>query len=431
MTQDQTTLREMSRIIVLRDPGDLTAEVQSCIRSQNLTELVIDYSLTSDGDVVTNSPLANISDAEEFRFKITIGEHCQSLEKLFFNCASLKSAPPLDLSRVKNLSWMFEDCRSLTQVPGYCINAAEKLRGMFRNCSSLSLFPNLETSRRIPELDCLGITQGCTSLTDVPEFKSPIIILNSPDDVTDIVRLRTASLDLDEIVINFNVERKLLFGQFTQSNSPFSGIPTLKKIPFKITIGPSCRSLNGLFFGCANLQEGPELDTSRVTNFDSMFQDCTGLTRIPCYDTGAGISMRNMFHGCNSLEKLPLLNTSSATNLFGMLEGCCSLEELPPLNLESVQDLSWFLSGCTRLIRLPRLNTRNAEYMCSMFNHCTSLCNIPGFSLRKVKDMEKIFSGYTNENAINRFFGIFGWRRWSYRIRQMLRRRKKSPLPLR
>ena len=116
------------------------------------------------------------------------------------------------------------------------------------------------------------------------------------------VRLRVAALDLDEIVINFSVYRKMLFGQFTETSSPFSGIGSLTRIPFKITIGPNCRSLEGLFYGCANLVELPCMDTSGITCFNAICYECVSLTGVPQLDTSRVESFQNAFHGCRSLH---------------------------------------------------------------------------------------------------------------------------------
>lgn len=415
-----------STVIVLNNPSDITDDVKKRIRDQTISELQINYPLASDGDVITNSPFANQTTLTEIKFSIILGEQCTSVEKMFFNCTALTTAPKLNLENVKNLNWMFEDCKSLTKVPDYNIENATSLKGMFHNCSSLAIFPKLITSKKIENIDCLGITQGCSSLTEVPKYKSPIIILNSSDDVTDIVRLRTGSLDLEEIVINFNVERKLMFGQFTQSNSPFSGLPNLKKIPFRIVVGSSCHSLNGLFFGCENLEIGPDLDTKSVNNMDSMFQGCSNLESIPKYNTENVTTMRNMFHGCTSLKTVPLLDTSKVQTVFGMFEGCKELLEIPKFNLESATDLSWFLSGCSKVSSIPKLNTKSAKFLCSMFNRCQNLINIPKFSLRHVQDLEKIFSGYPNEKVIEKFFGIFGRRKWIYKIKKLFKKKNKQ-----
>jgi hypothetical protein len=405
-------------VITLNSRDDLTQEVKEKIRKQTADVLILNYPLSTDGDVITDSPFAFLNDIKEFRFKIIIGEKCTSTDKMFFGCTRLEKAPELNLENVQNLNWMFEDCISLTDVPNYVALKAQSARGMFRHCKALTDMPKIKMPRGIP-MDC--ITQGCSSLCAIPELKSPRIVLECSDDVTDLVRLRTAAQDLDEIVINFNVERKLLFGQFTESNSPFSGLPTLDTVKFRITTGPECRSLEGLFFGCNNLKKAPEIDTSNVRNMNCMFQNCTSLSEVPLYETANCTSMKNMFHGCTNLAKVPCFDTGNVETMFGMFEGCPELSELPKFNTSKVKNFSWFLSGCSKLKSIPKIDTRYAESMCSIFNHCTALTEIPKLSVRHLKDAEKLFSGYTNENVITGFWGVFKWRKM---LNKFLNRKK-------
>ena len=196
-----------ARTVVLNSAEDLSVRLKKQIQQQDLDELVINYSLTSDGDVVTDSPFAFLKSLKQISFRITIGENCRSLEKLFFGCEALVSAPEMDTSRISNFNWMFENCYALQEVPEYRTDSAATMIGMFKNCRSLICLPQI-TAGKDTVLD--SITQGCKGLTAVPHLKSPKIILDCPDDVTDVVRLRVAALDLDEIVINFSVYRKML-----------------------------------------------------------------------------------------------------------------------------------------------------------------------------------------------------------------------------
>ncbi len=401
-------------VITLNSKEDFTTEVKEQICRQAADVLILNYPLTTDGDMITNSPFAFLNNIKEFKFKIILGENCTSTDKMFFGCTDLEKAPDLNLENVESLDWMFEDCISLTEVPNYVALKAKSARGMFRHCKSLTEFPKMKMPHDIP-MDC--ITQGCSGLISIPEFKSPKIILECGEDVTDLVRLRTAASDLEEIVINFNVERKLLFGQFTESNSPFSGLPTLSEIKFKITLGPECKSLEGLFFGCSNLRKAPEMDTSKVRNMNCIFQDCTSLTQVPLYETSSCTSMKNMFHGCRSLETIPCYDTRNVETMFGMMEGCANLSRIPKFNTVKVKNFSWFLCGCSKLTSIPKFDTRAAESMCSMFNHCSSLTDIPKLSVRHLTDAEKLFSGYSNESVIARFWGIFKWRKIINRLR--------------
>lgn len=408
-----------ARTVVLNSAEDLSVRLKKQIQQQDLDELVINYSLTSDGDVVTDSPFAFLKSLKQISFRITIGENCRSLEKLFFGCEALVSAPEMDTSRISNFNWMFENCYALQEVPEYRTDSAATMIGMFKNCRSLICLPQI-TAGKDTVLD--SITQGCKGLTAVPHLKSPKIILDCPDDVTDVVRLRVAALDLDEIVINFSVYRKMLFGQFTETCSPFSGIASLTRIPFKITIGPNCRSLEGLFYGCANLVELPCMDTSGITCFNAICYECVSLTGVPQLDTSRVESFQNAFHGCRSLTGMPKWDTGAATSMFGMFEGCSSLESLPEFNTGNVVRMSWFVSGCEKLTELPAFDTARAEEMSFMFNKCTALRSIPRLSIARVADPEKIFLGYPHQQAVAAFFGPFGLRRLRSRLLNLLRR---------
>ena len=427
----ETVTKNTSRTVALNSAGDLTVELKKRIQQQDLDELIINYSLTSDGDVITDSPFAFLKSLREINFRITIGPECKSLEKLFFGCEELCVAPELNIEHVENLNWMFENCYALHTVPTYRIDSAATLVGMFRNCRSLVNIPPL-AARKDAVLD--RITQGCKGLTIVPHLKSSKIILDSPDDVTDVVRLRVAALDLSEIVINFSVYRKMLFGQFTETCSPFSGISSLTRIPFKITIGPGCRSLEGLFYGCSNLTALPEMDTGSVTDFNSICYECTALEEIPMLDTGKVTTFQNAFHGCVKLARFPEWNTASATNMFGMFEGCSSLKALPDFDTSSVTSLSWFVSGCEQLSDFPALDTGNVMEMSFMFNKCSSLVKIPRLNIKKVADPEKIFIGFGNQKIINGFFGFMGLRILRQRLLRVIgsltRRSGKSRLTL-
>jgi len=57
------------------------------------------------------------------------------------------------------------------------------------------------------------------------------------------------------------------------------------------------------------------VDSSNVTNMDSMFSDCTNLTTIPLLDTSNVTSMGNMFRGC------PNLSSDSLNNILAMCIG--------------------------------------------------------------------------------------------------------------
>ena len=97
------------------------------------------------------------------------------------------------------------------------------------------------------------------------------------------------------------------------------------------------------------------LDTSNVTNMNTMFQSCSKLTSLDLssFDTSNVTNMSGMFDNCSSLTSLDLsnLNTSNVTNMFNMFQNCSSLTslDLSNLNTSNVTNNSWMFFGCSSL----------------------------------------------------------------------------------
>jgi surface protein len=69
----------------------------------------------------------------------------------------------------------------------------------------------------------------------------------------------------------------------------------------------------------------PQIDTSSVTNMNSMFRGCYSLVSIPQIDTSSVTSMSYMFSSCYSLVSIPQIDTSSVTSMNYMFNNCYSL----------------------------------------------------------------------------------------------------------
>ena len=117
------------------------------------------------------------------------------------------------------------------------------------------------------------------------------------------------------------------------------------------------------------------VDTSNMTDMNSMFYDCQRLTSIDTsnFNTSKVTNMNSMFRFCRSLTSLDLsnFNTSSVTNMGYMFNYCRGLASLN-------------LSGW---------NTSKVTNMNSMFNDCRGLAslNLSGWNLSKVTDMNSMF----------------------------------------
>ena len=93
----------------------------------------------------------------------------------------------------------------------------------------------------------------------------------------------------------------------------------------------------------------PLLDTSNVTNMNSMFRYCYNLIEVSSLNTSNAISMNGMFFGCESLIIIPQLNTSNVTNMDQMFFGCTSLKSIPLLDTSNATTMNYMFRDCTSL----------------------------------------------------------------------------------
>ena len=118
-------------------------------------------------------------------------------------------------------------------------------------------------------------------------------------------------------------------------------------------------STYGWFNDCVNLTEfeGMQyLNTSKVTNMETMFSGCGLLTSIDLsyFDTQKVTSMRCMFISCVSLQSLNLqsFNTSNVTDMTGMFQGCAELVKIyvgTGWNTSKVTESSVMFFRCSKL----------------------------------------------------------------------------------
>ena len=101
-----------------------------------------------------------------------------------------------------------------------------------------------------------------------------------------------------------------------------------------------------------------KLDTSKVTNMNSMFSNCKNLTIVPQLNTSKVTNMNSMFYGCENLTTMSQLDTNKATNMNYMFCNCYSLEKI----------------DITKLADTPYAFDRNENYY--IFENCHSLKTI-------------------------------------------------------
>ena len=119
-------------------------------------------------------------------------------------------------------------------------------------------------------------------------------------------------------------------------------------------------NMNSMFYNCYSLVSIPLLDTSSVTNMNSMFSGCSSLVSIPLLDTSSVTTMSSMFYLCSSLVSIPLLDTSSVTNMNSMFYNCYSLVSIPLLDTSSVTNMSYVFSSCYSFVYVSLKNVKRA-----------------------------------------------------------------------
>lgn len=147
-------------------------------------------------------------------------------------------------------------------------------------------------------------------------------------------------------------------------------------------------NMNSMFSGCTVLTSVnvANFNTSKVTNMDNMFTKCTALTSVNLanLDTSKVTNARGMFSGCKSLTSLDLSgwDTSSISVVYdynyngsGMFENCENLVDLKlPKNFitSKVTDIRNMFKGCKSLtsLDLSGWDTSNIELMNDLFENC-------------------------------------------------------------
>ena len=186
-------------------------------------------------------------------------------------------------------------------------------------------------------------------------------IYNASDDNLDgysQVEVATSGVDINEY----------LSDTITKGDSSIGGwMKTIKKIRSPLTIEGTDAAY--MFYKYL-LNELPQIDTSNVTNMNSMFYNCTNLTTIPQIDTSNVTNMNYMFGACTNLTTIPQLDTSNVTNMNYMFSNCPNLTTIPQLNGEKLTSVAGTFGNCKSLenfngiINLGQayLTTQSANY---------------------------------------------------------------------
>ena len=155
-------------------------------------------------------------------------------------------------------------------------------------------------------------------------------------------------------------------------------------------------NMQSMFSNCSNLTEIPTLNTSQATDMNSMFSGCSNLTKVPLLDTADVTNMRSMFSGCSKLIDVPELDTSNVTAMAYMFSGCSNLTEIPIFNMDNVANTNSMFERCESLVVVPELNLSNVTSVYDMFTGCINLTTVPVFDISKINTILRMFSNCPN-----------------------------------
>ena len=158
--------------------------------------------------------------------------------------------------------------------------------------------------------------------------------------------------------------------------------------------------MSHMFEYCQQLTSIPLLDTSKVTNMNTMLGR-TQLTTIPLLDTSNVTDMHALFNNISTLTSIPLLDTSKVTDMGLMFTGCTNLTSIPLLDTSNVTNMYYTFSGCKSLTTIPQLDTSNVTNMSSIFSSCSKITTIPQMDTSKGTNMQYMFSGCDALTTVN------------------------------
>lgn len=399
------------------------------------------------------------------------------MNNMFSNCSSLTS---LDLrsfntSSVTDTTSMFQDCDNLTSIKwtnwlksvdlSYTILTSECIKDLVKNLgktvSEQTLTLNNTLAGYLTKMDMMYATSkgwvitpdavgiryanvaSSTDLSGVTDatYKICIVELTESNKYTrlnDTVNAYTACnevyiyddgsvTDLSHLLHQNNKTAKskitifgFIDGYFInniKTNHMFADHGNLIALDLSGLNTSSVTDMDSMFYGCSKLTslDVSGFDTSKVTNMAAMFYGCKELTSLNLsgWDTSSVTNMGAMFQNCPKLTSLDLsgLNTSKVTTMISMFYGCSGLTslDLSNWNTSNVGDMSSIFRGCKKLtsLNISHFNTSKVIYIGSAFNECSGLASldVSNWDTSKITDLNNMFTGCSSLTSLD----LSGW----------------------
>ena len=337
----------------------------------------------------------------------------KSFEGLFYNMPKLTSVDisSFDTTSANDMRWMFAESSNLkTIIASASFVAKGNTTNMFNQCDSLVGGQGTPYSSDHVDGEYARIDQGPTSSAPGYFSEQPEVEYTLPQNWFNETKAGKTKEQITNITISkyptqaptsynekWNIDNSnglvaYVVGTQVTIHAPEKGI---------IYLPADSSNMFSWFRNTQHIYNLNNLNTSRVTNMQSMFEQCQNLETvdISSFDTSNVTNMSNMFYYCRYTESINLgsIDTSNVTDFNHMFFFCTYLETLniTGFNTSSATDMSSMFSDCAALtsLNLSNFNTSNVTDMGSMFSGCQSMINIDltSFDTRQVTNISKMF----------------------------------------
>ncbi len=351
------------------------------------------------------------------------------MNSMFNHCNSLTS---LDLSsfntaRVTDMSMMFQTCLNLVTIyvgSGWTTAAVTSSDNMFYYSTRIvggqgTTYDYTHVDKTYAHID--GGTSNPGYFTDIQVAMQPYVALSEDGQTLTFYKDgKIATHTEPTFLLNepgqtpgWNIYSNVTTVVFDPSFAPvrptymgdwFNGMRYLTSIQGIENLNTSeVTDMNSLFLGCTSLVnvDLQHFDTGNVTGMNSMFSDCSSLRQLDLsnFDTRNVTDMNSMFRGCTNLESLdlPSFDTRKVTDMNGMFRGCTNLEslDLSSFDTHSVTRMIWMFYNCSNLTTIyagSNWDTAGVTSSSSMFANCTSLMGGQGTAYNDSNPKDKTYA---------------------------------------
>ena len=349
-----------------------------------------------------------------------------NMEFMFFNCSSLTSlnVSHFDTSNVTNMSIMFYGCSSLESLDlsSFDFSQVNGSGSLLSRCSNLEYLRISSTMNVVDAAGCQGVgTTSSPCFIIAPDsfdfgvdtsgsyfrwksgyFKfvegEPYTVL-SPDSTTLTFYYDDLKATRQGLVYEIPKADSYLFPGW------YGAAKSVQHVVFNFSFAAARPESTHVWFyhmeSITEIEGLQYLNTSNVTNMNSMFAYCSSLTSLDLsrFDTSNVTEMYNMFCNCSSLTSLDLssFDTGKVTTMSQMFSNCSSLTSIDLSNFDtsSVTDFSIMFNYCKSLtsLDLSNFDTSSATRMNMMFEECYNLTSldVSHFDTSNVTSMWRMF----------------------------------------